>query len=101
MKILLIGEVPPPYGGISVHVAGIQRQLLAAGIECQVLDTGRIRAAGFGAALLRYVRDGWTLHLHTNGHNPKSWLIALICGVAASRGEGGVLTLHSGMAPAL
>jgi len=100
MKILLIGEFPPPYGGISVHVAGIQRQLLAAGIECKVLDTGRVRAVGFGAALLRHMSDGWTLHLHTNGHNPKSWLIALICGVAARCGEGGVLTLHSGMAPA-
>jgi glycogen(starch) synthase len=99
MKILLIGEFPPPYGGISVHVSEIRRQLIAAGIECRVLDTGRVGAVGFGAALLRYALDGWTLHVHTNGHNPKSWLIALVCGMSARLGEGGVLTLHSGLAP--
>ena len=41
MKILLIGPYPPPHGGISVHVSGIHRQLMAAGIPCRVLDTGR------------------------------------------------------------
>ena len=41
MKILLVGPYPPPHGGISVHVAGIYRQSIAAGVKCAVLDTSR------------------------------------------------------------
>jgi glycogen synthase len=100
MKILLIGEFPPPHGGISVHVAGIHKELTAAGIPCRVLDTSRVRhPAKFSAALLRAVSQGWTPHLHTNGHNRKSWLVALACGLAGRARRGGVLTLHSGLAP--
>jgi glycogen synthase len=39
------------------------------------------------------------LNVHTNGHNPKSWAIAAVCGVAAQFGPGATLMLHSGMAP--
>jgi glycogen(starch) synthase len=48
--------------------------------------------------LVRHVWNDWTLHVHTNGHNPKSWGIALACGVAGQFGPGATLTLHSGMA---
>jgi glycogen synthase len=100
MKILLIGPFPPPHGGVSVHVAGIKRDLTAAGIRCQVLSTDRIRWPQFIGSVVRNARRGWTLHLHTNGHNRNSWLLALICGLAGHSGGGGVLTLHSGIAPA-
>ena len=50
--------------------------------------------------LVRHVWNDWTLHVHTNGHNPKSWAIALACGIASQFGPGATLTLHSGMAPA-
>jgi glycogen synthase len=100
MKILLIGEFPPPYGGISVHVSGLHKELTAAGIPSRVLDITRVRQpVKFGAALLHAVWQGWTPHLHTNGHNPKSWLVALACGLAGKARGGGVLTLHSGLAP--
>jgi glycogen synthase len=100
MKILLIGEFPPPYGGISVHVAGLHKELTAAGIPSKVLDITRVRhPVRFGVALLRAVWRGWTPHLHTNGHNPKSWLVALACGLAGRVHGGGILTLHSGLAP--
>ena len=49
--------------------------------------------------LFRYVSAGWTLSVHTNGHNPKSWLIALVCGIAAQWGPPATLTLHSGAVP--
>jgi glycogen(starch) synthase len=100
MKILLIGPCPPPHGGVSVHVAGIKRGLTAAGIRCHVLSTDQIRWPHFIATLIGHVRRGWTLHLHTNGHNRNSWLLALICGFVGRLGAGGVLSLHSGMAPA-
>jgi glycosyltransferase involved in cell wall biosynthesis len=100
MKILLIGPYPPPHGGISVHVSGIHRQLTAAGVQCEVLDTSNIRSRlRFAMALVPYAAGGWTLHLHTNGHNRNSWLLALLCGTAGQWSGGCVLTLHSGMMP--
>lgn len=50
--------------------------------------------------LLKHVWNDWSLDVHTNGHNPKSWFIALVCGIAGQLGSGGKLTLHSGLAPA-
>jgi glycogen(starch) synthase len=110
MKILLIGPYPPPYGGISVHIIQAHRELFQAGIACRVLNTNRPsreNAAGsrarhwlkFAVRLLRHVRGGWILHLHTNGHNTKSWLLVLACGLAGRLGAALVLTLHSGMTP--
>ena len=49
--------------------------------------------------LVRHVGNDWMLNVHTNGHNPKSWAIAVVCGVAAQFGPGATLMLHSGMAP--
>jgi glycosyltransferase involved in cell wall biosynthesis len=99
MRVLLIGPWPPPHGGISVHVSGIHRQLTAAGVTCAVLDTGVIpRRLSFAVKLASYAARGWTLHLHTNGHNRNSWLLALLCGIAGRNGAS-VLTLHSGMMP--
>ena len=100
MKILLIGPQPPPHGGISVHVAGIERQLIAAGVQCRVLDTTKIANRWrFAITLVGFAVRGWTLHLHTNGHNRNSWILAWLCGMAGRIGRGSVLTLHSGMAP--
>src|SRR5258706_12549208 len=100
MRILLIGPHPPPHGGISVHVSGIHRQLTAAGVSCEVLDTSRIRSRlHFAMELAPYAAGGWTLHLHTNGHNRNSWLLALLCGTAGQWSGGCILTLHSGMRP--
>jgi glycosyltransferase involved in cell wall biosynthesis len=109
VKLLLVGPCPPPHGGISVHVATARRLLTRAGARCRVLDAGGRRSGGPWGRLASFVRllgetrrsarDGWTLHLHTNGHNPRSWLLALASGLAARRAPGRVLTLHSGMVP--
>jgi glycosyltransferase involved in cell wall biosynthesis len=100
MRVLLIGPHPPPHGGISVHVSGIRRQLVAAGVTCRVLDTSRVRPGlGFCWIVLRHAFAGWTLHFHTNGHNLKSWLLALGCGLGGHLRGGCILTLHSGMVP--
>lgn len=110
MKLLLIGPYPPPHGGISVHVCEAKKQLDQAGVRCEVLSLDRRAAqnahspyarsgARFLLDLFRYARRGWTFHLHTNGHNEKSWMMALICGLAGQLGPACILTLHSGMAP--
>ena len=111
MKLLLIGPYPPPHGGISVHVIEARKKLQQAGFEVQVLNTNR--GAPPSSEYLRYQnngeligvlwklgRQGWTFHVHTNGHNRKSWLLALLCGMISKLGSGGLLTLHSGMTPA-
>ncbi|MBI2821391.1 MAG: glycosyltransferase [Acidobacteria bacterium] len=110
LRLLLVGPYPPPHGGISIHVASAQKQLRRAGVECRVLNMNRGAPASdqvigcrnawdFARALLAHARGGWVLHMHTNGHNWKSWLAALLCGVAGWRARACLLTLHSGMVP--
>jgi glycosyltransferase involved in cell wall biosynthesis len=80
------------------------------GLQCNVLNiqprapssVSYIKVSGgldLAMQLVRHALDDWMLNVHTNGHNRKSWFIALLCGVAAQFGCGGTLTLHSGMAP--
>lgn len=110
VRLLLIGPYPPPHGGISVHLATAHSQLRQRGVHCRVLNVNRLALESdeyiwirshldLALALLRYARYGWTLHLHTNGHNLKSWLMALLCGLAGRLAPASLLTLHSGMAP--
>jgi len=49
--------------------------------------------------LFRHAYGDWTLSVHTNGRNRKSWMIALLGGIAAQFGPGATLTLHSGDVP--
>src|SRR6185436_12708588 len=98
MKLLLVGPYPPPHGGVSVHVRNAHAILQGAGVECGVLNI-KGRTPTFLWRLIRYVFDDWTIHVHTNGHNRKSWLVAVVCGLTAQMGNGGVLTLHSGLLP--
>lgn len=111
MKLLLIGPYPPPHGGVSVHVAQAYAELQRAGVTCRVLNIDRrapespryinIRGSfDLVRKLWLHVKDGWTFHLHTNGHNFRSWVVALICGLAGRFAPGALLTLHSGMVPA-
>jgi glycosyltransferase involved in cell wall biosynthesis len=111
MKLLLIGPYPPPHGGISVHVATAHRLLREAGQDCRVLDCGGHRTAPRGSedrvrSRLRFLGRvkshadaGFTMHVHGNGHNARSWLLAMSCGLAGRRARGRVLTLHSGLTP--
>ncbi|MEW6729971.1 MAG: glycosyltransferase [Acidobacteriota bacterium] len=111
IKILLVGNYPPPYGGISVHISMLHRLLEAQGVDCQVLNIDPdapiseqyIRVNGYSNFLMRLINTSRAriVHLHTNGHNIKSWLVALICGwVGHLIGRGAILTIHSGLAPA-
>jgi glycogen(starch) synthase len=100
MKIALVGDRPPPSGGIAVHVETLARALTAAGHEVAVLDTARVRQVGpFAAALCSLVARGHLLHVHTSGHNPKSWALAAAGGLARGLQRRNVITLHSGLLP--
>jgi glycosyltransferase involved in cell wall biosynthesis len=110
MKLLLVGPYPPPHGGISVHVAALRRTFGARGIDCRVVCTdphavpvdGALAIRG-GLDLVRHVHahacDGFVVHVHTNGANAKSWMVALAAGAAARSAPRRVLTLHSGLLP--
>lgn len=123
MKVLLVGPFPPPHGGVSVHVAALRTELREAGARCKVVDLDprrgrrddppdasdapgadgepeRIRGGLDLVRLVsRYAREGYVVHLHTNGHNFKSWMIVLVCGLAARLAPSSVVTLHSGLLP--
>ena len=111
-KILIVGDFPPPHGGVAVHVEVLQRAVRSRGGECTVLDIGKgqvpadgVVAAGgyasFTAHLFGYALRGYRIHVHTSGANRKSWTLAAMCA-----GAGRVarlppfITFHSGLGPA-
>jgi glycosyltransferase involved in cell wall biosynthesis len=112
VRIALVGDYPPPFGGVSVHVKALEQALRARGARVRVLDIGKgdhrdrdvVPARGplpYARRLAAVAAAGYLVHVHTNGANPKSWLVAL----AGSRARlplapRGVLTLHSGLGPA-
>src|SRR5687768_11443786 len=109
MRVALVGDWPPPYGGVAVHVQQLQGYLQSRGIETLVLDIGKGGRSAPGVVpvrtpgrLLRQLsglsRAGWTVHLHTSGNNAKSWLLAAAVGAVWPRGPR-LITLHSGLLP--
>lgn len=112
MRVLLIGDYPPPHGGVAVHVQQVHEHLCESGIEAQVLDIGKggqpapgvlpVRGVTqFAKALATFTAQGWLVHLHTSGNNPKSWLVAGSVGAPGLLGAAPrVITLHSGLLPA-
>ena len=111
MRIALVGDYPPPFGGVSVHVAALAQALRERGADVRVLDIGRGDHEGPGVArargawrlaveLARAAREKRLVHVHTNGANRKSWLLALAASRARAPGRPrALLTLHSGLAP--
>jgi glycogen(starch) synthase len=112
-KILLVGDYPPPYGGLSTQIEVLRRRLLALGDEVVVLDIGERRREtrpecvpvrgpiDFARKVAAHARRGFTIHLHTNGHNLKSWIVTLVCALAGRRiGRRTVVSLGSGIMPA-
>jgi glycosyltransferase involved in cell wall biosynthesis len=110
-KVLLVGDFPPPYGGVAVHVEVLRRAVQTSGGRCTVLDIGKGQIpadgvvgaggyAGFAARLLAHAVGGSRIHLHTSGANPKSWMLAAACAAAARIARvPPLITFHSGLGP--
>jgi len=109
-RVLIIGNTPPPHGGIAVHVQSLHDRLRELDAWVRVLSLGNQRqtpsiqgvanAPALAAELASHALIGFLPHLHISGHTPKSWMIA--AAVAALRRPGSpgpLLTLHSGMVP--
>ena len=104
IKVLLVGDFPPPNGGVATHVAELLRAVRERGGECSVLDIGKgqlpaegvVPAGGvarFSAHLASHAARGCRVHLHTSGANPKSWILAQACALTPAP----LITLHSGL----
>jgi glycosyltransferase involved in cell wall biosynthesis len=118
-RVVLVGNCPLPWGGVSRHLADLALLLEDARLDYRVVDLepahrqdGRVSGitaarvevpdsrAGLLMALARAAGPGTLMHVHTNGHNRNSWLVALLAGgLARARGARTLLTLHSGLCP--
>jgi glycogen synthase len=111
-KVLLVGDYPPPNGGVATHVDELLRAVRARGGQCKVLDIGKgqlpadgVTPAGsmarFSGILASFSARGYRIHLHTSGANQKSWMLASVCAAAGRlSGRPALITLHSGLGPA-
>ena len=111
-RAVLAGFYPPPFAGEPVHVKQLAELLRDHGLGVEVLNLNRgaqpsseYRSSASRSALLwklfTAADRGAILHLHTNGHNRRSWLLILVASLAGRlRGTPTVVTLHSGLLPA-
>lgn len=113
MRILLVGDHPPPHGGISVHVAGLAAALRDASCDVRVLDVARPAKASppsgvvpardplhVAGTIVGWARRGYLVHVHVSGHNAPSWWLAAASTWLSRPFGPSVVTVHSGLAPA-
>ncbi|MBS2028806.1 MAG: glycosyltransferase family 4 protein [Deltaproteobacteria bacterium] len=100
MKVALVGDRPPPFGGIAVHVEALATELASQGHTVELVDTARPGSMWrFGTRLAALAARGFLIHVHTSGHNPKSWALVAACGLARAPLHHNLVTLHSGLLP--
>ena len=110
-RVLLAGFYPPPYAGEPIHVKQLAQFLRARGLNVEILNLNRhaplspdYRSASGRSSMVRSLYGlpdrSSILHLHTNGHNWKSWLMIGVAALAARlKGVKSILTIHSGLFP--
>src|SRR5256714_2961146 len=111
-KLLIVGDFPPPHGGVAVHVETLQRAVRSRGGDCTVLDIGKGQVPADGVVpagsyasctsrLFAHALRGYRVHVHTSGANPKSWALAAMCAAAGKVSRvPALITFHSGLGPA-
>jgi glycosyltransferase involved in cell wall biosynthesis len=109
--VVLAGFYPPPFAGEPIHVKQLAAFLRERGLRVEVLNLNRHAPRSHeyvGAptpwALMRLLVTlpdrASILHLHTNGHNWKSWLMIATAAVTTRlKGARAILTIHSGLFP--
>lgn len=110
MKVTLVGDYPPPLGGIAVHVKQLHAFLKEAGLRASVLDIGKGKHEADDVTPVRswleYAKHVSALaasdeivHLHISGNNAKAWAVACSLGATVHLHARRVLTVHSGLMP--
>jgi glycosyltransferase involved in cell wall biosynthesis len=109
LRVVQLGPVPPPEGGVSRNLFAIRERLLSEGSECRVVATTKSDAAGDGEGiyfprtpfeLIRVLRglDADITHLHLGGEITPRVLSLAAAVTVFGRGKK-VLTMHSGGFP--
>jgi glycogen(starch) synthase len=106
--ILLLGPLPPPYGGVSVHVSRLRRRLMKLGLHTTTLTRGSNsipdnsivtapRRWNYWRMFERLARNATVVHDHTQHYQARSPILSLMF-YAALRSVRGrkVLTVHDG-----
>src|SRR6185295_9140323 len=101
LAVTLVGPLPPPFGGISVHVLRLQSRLARRGAHVTTLAAGRtLPGVGsfesfLGNSLIRHLQGGLRqLAGVVHVHHRISPLTFLVCASARRQGRPLVLTLH-------
>ena len=98
MKIIMIGPVPPPIGGISVHIQRVQTRLRDEGIQCDVYnETNECRIEDNISSLQGYKKflfkipfiRGDLFHFHTINRT-----VRILLGCYKVFGKKIILTVH-------
>jgi glycosyltransferase involved in cell wall biosynthesis len=107
LDVLILGPVPPPYGGIAVHVSRLVPHLQKAGLEVGVLNHFRSTDAdvvldALNRNPINYFRMPRRIHARVVHYHHSHW--AMLLAVALGRPRKGsryVLTLHGNDVPDL
>ena len=111
VRLLLVGDWPPPIGGVAIHLRALRDAARKIGADARVIDIGhgqnRLdgvvpsgRPRQFVDLLMSEARQADIVHLHTSGANPKSWIVTgLVGAIARLSGASPVVTFHSGHGP--
>ncbi len=109
--VLLAGFYPPPFAGEPIHVKQLAEFLRQRGLQVDILNLNRHASSsqeylnapgrwGILRMLIGLPDRSTILHLHTNGHNWKSWLMIVTAALTARfKGTPAILTIHSGLFP--
>lgn len=46
LKIIQVGAVPPPFGGVSVHTKRLMARLISDGLSCEIIDISGVAKSG-------------------------------------------------------
>lgn len=110
MRVIIVGDYPPPHGGIAVHVKQLHRFMKEAGVDARVLDIGKgkheadditpIRSwVEYAREVSRLATSDDVVHLHISGNNGKAWAVAASLATKVTGRGGRLLTVHSGLMP--
>ena len=108
MKVLLVGAYPPPYGGVQVHIAQLEKYLEGQGNSCFIINMGKNKtlqslklispANAFHVAYHLFKRRDYVCHLHFGGTlHIRLLLLALYANLLFYKRC--AITIHSGGLP--
>lgn len=97
-EILIIGAIPPPFGGVTIHIARLSQHLRSQRIDISILDEGKFVKSGVArlramspVGYFRTLSSAQTVHIHSSNHVMR--LIHTVC--ARLLGRRVVHTVHS------